>query len=131
MTSPHLVWCDVMALVQPTPEEHDVESVAWTLLRRWGVVFRKLLDREGDLPAWYELLRVYRRLEAQGRIRGGRFVAGFAGEQYALPEAVTRSSWPPGYPKIERWSAKVESGTATTCCGCGERAPTRFWSARL
>ncbi len=71
------------------PEEHDVESVAWTLLRRWGVVFRRLLDREGDLPPWYALLRVYRRLEAQGRIRGGRFVAGFAGEQYALPEAVT------------------------------------------
>ncbi len=71
------------------PQEHDVESVAWTLLRRWGVVFRRLLDREGDLPPWYALLRVYRRLEAQGRIRGGRFVAGFAGEQYALPEAVT------------------------------------------
>ena len=72
-----------------TVEEHDVESVAWTLLRRWGVVFRRLLDREGDLPPWYVLLRVYRRLEAQGRVRGGRFVAGFAGEQYALPEAVT------------------------------------------
>jgi ATP-dependent Lhr-like helicase len=71
------------------PEEHDIESVAWTLLRRWGVVFRRLLDREGDLPRWYALLRVYRRLEAQGRIRGGRFVAGYAGEQYALPEAVT------------------------------------------
>lgn len=67
------------------PEEHDVESVAWALLRRWGVVFRRLLDREGDLPPWYALLQVYRRLEAQGRIRGGRFVAGFAGEQYALP----------------------------------------------
>jgi ATP-dependent Lhr-like helicase len=71
------------------PEEHDVQSVAWALLRRWGVVFRRILDREGDLPPWYSLLRVYRRLEAQGRIRGGRFIAGFAGEQYALPEAVT------------------------------------------
>jgi ATP-dependent Lhr-like helicase len=71
------------------PEEHDVESVAWALLRRWGVVFRRVLDREGDLPPWYSLLRVYRRLEARGLIRGGRFVAGFAGEQYALPEAVT------------------------------------------
>ena len=70
------------------PEEHDIESIAWALLRRWGVVFRRILDREGDLPPWYELLRVYRRLEAQGRIRGGRFVAGFAGEQYALPEAI-------------------------------------------
>ena len=71
------------------PEEHDVESVAWALLHRWGVVFRRILDREGDLPPWYSLLRVYRRLEAQGLIRGGRFIAGFAGEQYALPEAVT------------------------------------------
>ena len=70
------------------PEEHDLDSIAWTLLRRWGVVFRRLIDREGDLPPWYELLRVYRRLEAQGRIRGGRFVGGFAGEQYALPEAI-------------------------------------------
>jgi ATP-dependent Lhr-like helicase len=70
------------------PDEHDIESIAWSLLKRWGVVFRRLLDREGDLPPWYELLRVYRRLEAQGRIRGGRFVSGFAGEQYALPEAI-------------------------------------------
>ncbi len=71
------------------PDEHDIEAIAWALLRRWGVVFRRVLDREGELPPWYLLLRVYRRLEAQGRIRGGRFVAGFAGEQYALPEAVT------------------------------------------
>ena len=71
------------------PKEHDMESVAWALLRRWGVVFRRIIDREGDLPPWYSLLRVYRRLEAQGLVRGGRFVAGFAGEQYALPEAVT------------------------------------------
>ena len=70
-------------------EEHDIESIAWTLLRRWGVVFRRVLDREGDLPPWYMLLRVYRRLEARGLIRGGRFVAGFGGEQYAIPEAVT------------------------------------------
>jgi ATP-dependent Lhr-like helicase len=77
------------SVLPEAPEEHDVESIAWALLRRWGVVFRRVLDREGDLPPWYSLLRVYRRLEAQGRIRGGRFVAGFAGEQYALPEAVT------------------------------------------
>ncbi len=77
------------SVVPDGAEEHDVESIAWALLRRWGVVFRRVLDREGELPPWYSLLRVYRRLEAQGRIRGGRFVAGFAGEQYALPEAVT------------------------------------------
>jgi ATP-dependent helicase Lhr and Lhr-like helicase len=63
------------------------EAVAWVLLRRYGVVFRRLLDRENILP-WRDLLRVYRRLEARGEIRGGRFVAGFSGEQFALPEAV-------------------------------------------
>ncbi len=66
-----------------------IEHVACTLLRRYGVVFWRLLAREGEwLPPWRELLRVYRRLEARGEIRGGRFVAGFSGEQYALPEAV-------------------------------------------
>lgn len=72
--------------------EHDpdtVEFIARTLLRRYGVVFRKLLEREASwLPPWRELLWTYRRLEARGEIRGGRFVAGFSGEQYALPEAV-------------------------------------------
>ena len=63
--------------------------VARTLLRRYGVVFWRLLEREADwLPPWRDLLRVYRRLEARGEIRGGRFVAGFSGEQFALPEAV-------------------------------------------
>ncbi len=66
-----------------------IEHMARTLLRRYGVVFWRLLAREGGwLPPWRELLRVYRRLEARGEIRGGRFVAGFSGEQYALPEAV-------------------------------------------
>ena len=60
------------------------------LLRRYGVVFRKVLEREADwLPPWHALLRVFRRLEAQGKIRGGRFVAGMSGEQYALPDAVS------------------------------------------
>jgi ATP-dependent Lhr-like helicase len=59
------------------------------LLRRYGVVFWRLLEREAAwLPPWRELLRVYRRLEARGEIRGGRFVAGFSGEQFALPEAI-------------------------------------------
>jgi len=67
-----------------------VEALALLLLRRYGVVFRKLLEREADwLPPWHALLRVYRRLEAQGQIRGGRFVNGVSGEQYALPDAVT------------------------------------------
>ena len=72
-----------------TAEAEAVEHVARTLLRRYGVVFWRLLEREADwLPPWRDLLRVYRRLEARGEIRGGRFVAGFAGEQFALPEAI-------------------------------------------
>ncbi len=74
------------------PEEMDEEelvgTIAWALLRRWGVVFRKVLFREQDLPSWRDLLYAYRRMEARGEIRGGRFVSGFVGEQFALTEAV-------------------------------------------
>ncbi len=65
----------------------SVDHVARVLLRRYGVVFRKLLERESGLPPWRELFYVYRRMEARGEIRGGRFVSGFAGEQFALEEA--------------------------------------------
>ncbi|GAB3371794.1 DEAD/DEAH box helicase [Lysobacter rhizosphaerae] len=68
----------------------SIEHIARTLLRRYGVVSWRLLDREASwLPPWRELLRVYHRLEARGEIRGGRFIAGLAGEQFALPEAIT------------------------------------------
>lgn len=68
-----------------------LEHVAMTLLRRYGVMFWRLLEREaGWLPSWRELLPVYHRLEARGEIRGGRFVAGFSGEQFALPEAIAQ-----------------------------------------
>jgi ATP-dependent helicase Lhr and Lhr-like helicase len=71
------------------PDPESVEHVARTLLTRYGVVFWRLLEREADwVPPWRDLLRVYRRLEARGDIRGGRFVAGFSGEQFALPEAI-------------------------------------------
>jgi ATP-dependent helicase Lhr and Lhr-like helicase len=74
---------------QPQARAGAIEHVARTLLHRYGVVFWRLLAREADwLPPWRDLLRVYRRLEARGEIRGGRFVAGFSGEQYALPEAI-------------------------------------------
>lgn len=70
-----------------TPE--DVEHVARTLLRRYGVVCWRLLEREAPwLPPWRELVRVYHRLEARGEIRGGRFISGLSGEQFALPEAI-------------------------------------------
>ncbi len=65
-----------------------LEHIARALLRRYGVVFRKLLERESELPPWRDLLMVYRRMEARGELRGGRFVAGFSGEQYALSEAI-------------------------------------------
>jgi ATP-dependent Lhr-like helicase len=69
--------------------DEAAEHLARTLLRRYGVVFWRLIEREAAwLPPWRDLLRVYRRLEARGDIRGGRFVAGFPGEQFALPDAV-------------------------------------------
>ena len=69
--------------------EELVEHLVRTLLRRWGVVFWRLLAREAEwLPPWRDLLMCCRRLEARGEIRGGRFVAGFSGEQYAAPEAI-------------------------------------------
>jgi ATP-dependent helicase Lhr and Lhr-like helicase len=70
------------------PEEQIAEAIAWQLLRRYGVVFRRVVQRESLLAPWRDILRVYRRLEARGEVRGGRFVGGFSGEQYALPEAV-------------------------------------------
>ncbi len=71
----------------PAADKHH-EVIARQLLRRYGVVFRDVLGREGQLPPWRVLLQIYRRLEATGEIRGGRFVDGVAGEQYALPAAV-------------------------------------------
>ncbi|HEY4961141.1 MAG TPA: DEAD/DEAH box helicase [Terriglobales bacterium] len=65
-----------------------VEAMCQMLLRRYGVVFREVLARESNLPKWRELLITFRRLEDRGELRGGRFVSGFLGEQFALPEAV-------------------------------------------
>ena len=68
----------------------DLEEYARTLLKRYGVVFHRLLARESIRVPWRDLLMIYRRLEARGEIRGGRFLAGVTGEQFALPEAVAR-----------------------------------------
>jgi ATP-dependent Lhr-like helicase len=65
-----------------------VEATCWMLLRRYGIVFRDVLARETNLATWRELLMGFRRLEDRGEIRGGRFVDGFLGEQFALPVAV-------------------------------------------
>ncbi|MBI2946037.1 MAG: DEAD/DEAH box helicase [Verrucomicrobia bacterium] len=74
----------------PIQREKAIELFARTLLRRYGVVFRRLLERESIQVPWYELGRVFRRLEARGEIRGGHFVAGVSGEQFALPEAINQ-----------------------------------------
>ncbi|MFZ6009587.1 MAG: Lhr family helicase, partial [Bacteroidota bacterium] len=66
----------------------EIETIAWALLSRYGVLFRKLAERENLAPPWRELVRTLRTLEARGQIRGGRFVEGVYGEQYALPEAI-------------------------------------------
>ena len=68
--------------------DRPTELYARTLLRRYGIVFKRLLARETGAPPWRDLLMVYRRLEARGEIRGGRFVTGMSGEQFALPDAV-------------------------------------------
>jgi ATP-dependent Lhr-like helicase len=69
-------------------KDNAIEMFARTLLRRYGVVFRRLLEGESLTVSWYELGRIYRRLEARGEIRGGYFVGGVSGEQFALPEAI-------------------------------------------
>jgi ATP-dependent Lhr-like helicase len=69
-------------------DEPALEAFAWACLRRYGVVFRRVLARESLVVPWRRLALIYRRLEARGEIRGGRFVSGMSGEQFALPEAV-------------------------------------------
>jgi ATP-dependent helicase Lhr and Lhr-like helicase len=75
-------------LLTAATERIDAEAFARRLLARWGVVFRDIIVRENLAPPWRELLAVLRRMEARGEIRGGRFVAGYVGEQFALPEAI-------------------------------------------
>jgi ATP-dependent Lhr-like helicase len=83
-------WSLTGTLEPPVHREAAVEAQAWALLRRYGVVFRRVLAREANAAPWRDLARVLRRLEMRGEIRGGRFVAGMSGEQFALPDAVER-----------------------------------------
>jgi ATP-dependent Lhr-like helicase len=83
-------WSKFPPFLQPSAAEERNERWAWLLLIRYGVIFRDLLARESAAPPWRELERVYRRLEMRGEIRGGRFVRGVAGEQFALSDAVER-----------------------------------------
>lgn len=95
---------------RPLPIPADtLEHIAMTLLRRYGVVFWRLLEREADwLPSWRELLRTFHRLEARGEIRGGRFVSGLAGEQFALPEAI---------PLLREVRRRPHDGSLVAVCG--------------
>jgi ATP-dependent Lhr-like helicase len=80
--------CGDALAVTPAQREAQLESACTVLLRRYGVVFRDLLAREETMPHWRDLLGIFRRMEARGEVRGGRFLSGFGGEQFALPEAV-------------------------------------------
>jgi len=73
---------------QPSTQDAATELIARLLIHRWGVVFRRMLERERLPVSWGALIRVYRRMELRGEVRGGRFVAGFSGEQFAGPDAV-------------------------------------------
>ncbi|MBC5806037.1 MAG: DEAD/DEAH box helicase [Candidatus Eremiobacter antarcticus] len=76
------------ALLQTASHDKDIEAFARQLLARWGIVFRDVVQKETMAPAWRDLLVVLRRLEAQGEIRGGRFVASFVGEQFCQSPAI-------------------------------------------
>src|SRR4029079_13453705 len=78
----------LLQTAQLASQSERTSAFARQLLGRWGIVFRDLLARETLVPPWRELLMVLRAMEARGEIRGGRFVSGFQGEQFALPEAV-------------------------------------------
>jgi ATP-dependent Lhr-like helicase len=90
--------------VQQVECSERAERWAWLLLNRYGVMFRDLLARESLAPSWGELAAVYRRLEMRGEIRGGRFIGGVAGEQFALPEAVEQLRKHRDTPQNESWS---------------------------
>jgi ATP-dependent Lhr-like helicase len=96
-------WSKFPPFVQPLPADERAERWAWLLLNRYGVMFRDLLSRESLAPPWSDLVRVYRRLEMRGEIRGGRFVAGVAGEQFALSEAVEKLRQLRDVPADESW----------------------------
>jgi ATP-dependent Lhr-like helicase len=97
-------WALVRRPAAPERKEDAIEHIARTLLARYGVVFWRLLEREAAwLPPWRELLRTFRRLESRGEIRGGRFVSGFSGEQFALPEAIGMLRATRRHPTADQW----------------------------
>jgi ATP-dependent helicase Lhr and Lhr-like helicase len=97
-------WSRFPPFVAPHSEQERAEQWARLLLKRYGVMFRDLLARESVAPPWRQLLPIYRRLEMRGEIRGGRFVAGVGGEQFALSEAVEALRKMRDEPADETWS---------------------------
>ena len=81
-------WCLLPAPAVAPDRDELAEAVAEQLAARWGVIFRDLASRENLAVPWRDVLWALRRMEARGTIRGGRFVAGFSGEQFAHPDAV-------------------------------------------
>ncbi|MEX2318087.1 MAG: DEAD/DEAH box helicase [Pirellulales bacterium] len=96
-------WSRFPPFVRPPTEDERTEKWAWLLLDRYGVMFRDLLSRESLAPPWRRLASIYRRLEMRGEIRGGRFVAGVAGEQFALPGAVDQLRQLRDQPAQQTW----------------------------
>ena len=96
-------------LEAPDPVEDRTEAVAWQLLYRYGILFPEVLARDSLSLRWRDLARVLRRLEARGEIRGGRFVSGFVGEQFALPEAADA---------LRRWRNREPDGRLVVVSAC-------------
>ena len=110
---------------EATERTRAVEAACWMLLRRYGIVFRDLLARESNLPSWRELLMSFRRLEDRGEIRGGRFIDGFLGEQFALPVAVESVRAMRNFP-LQGEEIKVSAADPLNLVGIlvpGERVP--------
>ena len=91
------------------PQKDPIEARGKQLLLRYGILFPELLAREPMAPRWRDMVRVLRRLEARGEIRGGRFVSGFVGEQFAMPEAVEM---------LRKIKSQEPSGQLTSVSAC-------------
>ncbi len=102
LSSPEGRWVLLASHGEPIDPDELAEATAWRLLHRYGVVFRDLLAREWLPDGWRPVHAAMRRLEARGLVRGGRFVTGFTGEQFALPEAI---------PALRRVRNKPEDGS--------------------
>lgn len=124
-------WTLFPGIVQAPADSERLIKWAWQLLARWGVVFRDLLTREPAAPSWGQLVGVYRRLEARGEIRGGRFVTGVAGEQYATSKAVDMLRQVRDEPANGQWTV-INATDPLNLCGIitdGPRIPATHTNA--